>query len=155
MKFDEALTSYLPVAINLQNKRILIVGGGKVAAQKLRTLIKFTKEIRVVAKTFSEELNHYPILKAEKPYDTADIQDAELIYACTDNKRVNQQVAKDAKLKGKLVNLADNPEFSDFISSAIYQHGDVTISVNSGGQKVKKSVQLRNKIRQWLEGSSS
>jgi siroheme synthase-like protein len=143
--------SYLPICLNLDARRILIVGGGWVAWQKLNGLLPFTQAITVCAPQLLEIVKALPIQILERCYSSELLEDVSLVYACTNDPAVNQQIRADAWARRILVNVADDPVSADFISPAICNHADLTIAVNSNGQNVKKAIHCRNHIKNLLE----
>ncbi|MGC8765981.1 MAG: precorrin-2 dehydrogenase/sirohydrochlorin ferrochelatase family protein [Brevinematia bacterium] len=145
--------SYLPLAINIEGKKILIIGGGKVALKKAKILSQYTENITFLAKEFDKELldnfNSYYFI--QKPYKAKYLKGFSIVYICTDNPKLNEKISKDAKRRKILVNVCDNPSLSDFISPAIYKRGFMSIAVTSDATDVNKSIALRNRIREFLE----
>lgn len=125
----------------------MIVGGGKTALQKLRTLQRFTRSITVLAVVVSNEVKRSRFAYIEKKYNQRLLKGFFLVYACTNDNKLNARIRIDAHKKGLLVNVVDDPENCDFISPAIYKKGSMTVAVSSDGRNVKKSVEWRNKIR--------
>ncbi|MBA3052305.1 bifunctional precorrin-2 dehydrogenase/sirohydrochlorin ferrochelatase [bacterium] len=141
---------FLPVSLNITGKKILIVGGGGVAFQKLQTLRKFTSAIALLAPVFSDEIIKSGFKRIKKEYSPKYLKGFFLVYACTDDKKLNARIKKDADKKRLLVNVADDPANCDFISSAIYKKGSMVVAVSSGGKNVKKTVEWRNGIKDYL-----
>ncbi len=73
------------------------------------------------------------------------------MYACTQNSTVNQQILKDAREAGILINVVDNPSLSDFISPAVYKAGNMTVSVSSGGTNLKQTIAWRDRIKEIFD----
>lgn len=146
---------YFPIHINITEKEILIVGGGNVAFQKLKTLLKFTGKITVISENISEDIYSTGVTCIRKSFETNDLEGFDIIYAATDNKEVNELIFIKSRGLGSLVNVVDNPEISDFISPAVLIHNGNSISVGSDGKSPKKSVEIRNKIEQFLTGNQS
>ncbi|MFH1367675.1 MAG: bifunctional precorrin-2 dehydrogenase/sirohydrochlorin ferrochelatase [Elusimicrobiota bacterium] len=142
---------FLPVGLNIAQKKILIVGGGAVAAQKARSLRRFTGNLFVVAEKAGEELRRTGVRFREKPYAPNDLNGVFLVYACTDKKPVNARICRDAHKRGILVNVADSPGKSSFISPAIYKKGYMTAAVLSDGKNVRRSIAWRDKIKGLLK----
>lgn len=144
---------YLPINIKIENKKIVIVGGGKVAAHKLMTIVKFidAKQIVVCAESILTEVRELGVVCIEQEYSKTLLKDAFLVYACTNDVQVNQQVCLDARELGALINVADNSSLSDFISPAVYKDEHMSVAVSSQGKEVKKSVNWRNKIASFIE----
>jgi siroheme synthase-like protein len=147
--------AYLPISINVTGKKILIIGGGRIAHHKIGFLEQFADNISVVAIDVIDEIKHKNVTYIEKPYEKSDLKDAFMIYACTNLKELNKQVKADAEELGKLCNVVDNPPLCDFVSPAIYKHGIYTIACGSNAQDVYKSIEIRNRIKEYLEHDPS
>ncbi len=145
------IMSYLPISVNVENKKILIVGGGKVARQKIKNILPFTTNITVLAPDIDDELFMMDELTIiQDSYDKDYLANHFLVYACTDSEKVNQQISVDTESKGILCNRADNAIFSDFISSAIAQNDSFTVGVNSKEKDIRKTLALKNEIEELL-----
>jgi len=141
--------NFLPIAINVDGKRILVVGGGNVALQKAKILSQYTSAMTFLALTFLPELvEGFPFCQfIQEAYHKKFLKGHFLVYACTDNQELNQRIACDARKKGILVNVCDMPLASDFVSPAILKEGHISIAVTSNGMDVRQSIAIRNKIR--------
>ncbi len=139
---------YLPICFEISKKNILIVGGGKVALQKIKILEDFTSNITVVSLQISREIKSKSITCIKKEYSGAMLNGFSLVYACTDDKKLNKQIKDDAQKLNILVNIVDDPGLSDFISPAIFKQNNMTVAVNSNGQNVKKAIIWRNKLKE-------
>ncbi len=73
-----------------------------------------------------------------------------MLYSCTNNDELDRQILADGKEADVLVNIHDKPEMCQFISPAIYINGRMTVAVASNGEDVYESIQLRNKIKEFL-----
>ena len=148
---------FLPLSLNITGKKILIIGGGKVAAKKIKILEQFTGDITVVATKICKEIEVGNIICREKEYHKSDLAGYHIIYACTNIERLNRRIKKDCEETGKLINVVDNPGLSDFVSPAIFKKDQMTVAVGSNAQNVLESIELRNKIRDFLNnhGESS
>jgi precorrin-2 dehydrogenase/sirohydrochlorin ferrochelatase len=146
---------YLPISINITDKQILIIGGGRIASHKIGFLEKFTQNIKVVALEVIDTIKEKGYKYTEKAYEKSDLNGAFLIYACTNIIELNRQVKKDAESLGILCNVVDNPPLCDFVSPAIYKKGAYTVACGSNAQDVYKSVEIRNKIKEFFELDST
>lgn len=140
--------TFLPISLCVANKKILFVGGGKVCLHKIAAVHQFSSNITIVSKEFLQEVYDLGFSCTKKEYEKSDLHTISIVYACTDNRSINKQIATDCKELGILVNVADDPELCDFISPAIFKEGDISIAVSSGGKDVKKAVAIRNKIKE-------
>ena len=139
--------NYLPVGLNIKNKKVLVIGGGKVALQKINVLLQFTSHITVISKAICNEIKEKRLKTKIKAYEKGDFKGFSLVYACTDLKKQNALIKKDANKLGLLVNVADDPRLCDFIMPAIFKKGYMSVAVSSDGQNVKKSVRWRDEIK--------
>jgi len=144
---------YYPVSLNIQGKRCVVIGGGKVALRKVKMLLDCGANVSVIspkphpdiAKLYKERVIHL----IQREYETQDLKGAVIAIVCTDVKEVNRKVADEAKKAGILVNVADDPEPSDFIIPSFFRRGNLTVAVSTSG----KSPALARKIRTKLEKS--
>lgn len=141
---------YYPVHLNVKGKTCLVVGGGKVGLRKARTLVKSGARVKLLSPRLADKM---PRDMAEKvtwistPYTSDHIRGIILVFAATDQKKLNRQIATDARDKGILCNIADDPDASDFILPAIVHRGDLIITVSTSGS----SPAFAKKLRQDLE----
>jgi precorrin-2 dehydrogenase/sirohydrochlorin ferrochelatase len=147
--------TFLPISINITDKKILIIGGGRIANHKIGFLDQFTKNITVVGIEVIEAIKRRGLIYFEKPYEKGDLTGYFLVYACTNIIELNKQVKNNAEELGILCNVVDNPKLCDFVSPAIYKHGIYTVAVGSNAQDVFKSVEIRNKVKEYLENDTS
>jgi precorrin-2 dehydrogenase / sirohydrochlorin ferrochelatase len=145
---------FMPVAIDISGKKIILLGGGRVALHKIQSLQQYHSDIHVLAIEVCDEIKSLGIHYTEKPYEARDLKGAFLVYACTNIKSLNEKVYNDCKERGILVNVVDNPPLCDFVSPAIYKQGFMSIAVTSNARSVYKSIELRNKIKSFLENDN-
>jgi siroheme synthase-like protein len=119
--------------------------------QKLKTIVEFARSVTVVAPVVLPEIEDLGVRVIRQPYRRAFLKGACLVYACTDDRLLNEQVGSDARKAGVLVNVADDGKLCDFISPAVYKRGHMAVSVCSQGKDVKGAVALRDRIRRYLE----
>lgn len=142
---------FLPLNIRIDNKKILFVGGGKIAMHKIQTVEQYTRDITIVSPEIHPDLKGKGFTEIYKEYDKSDLDGFFLVYACTNNIEINRKIKNDAEECRIMVNVVDNRELSDFISPAIIKQDEMTIAVSSNGQNVKKSVEWRNRIRELMK----
>lgn len=145
---------FLPISIKLTNKKILVIGGGRIASHKINFLEQFTKNIFVIALDVCVEIKAKGYSFKEKLYEKSDLEGAFLVYACTNIRELNSQIKIDADNLGILTNVVDNPGLCDFISPAIYKCDHITIAVGSNGQEVRRAIAVRNKIKETLKSDN-
>lgn len=152
MKSEYDNQIYLPISFNISKKKIIMIGGGKVAVHKLSSLLKFTTDITVIAPEINNEIKNDRRLNCIcKIYEKSDLLNFNLVYACTNKRDLNAEIKEDANLMGLLVNVADDPELCDFISPAIYKNENLTVAVGSNAKDVKAAIRIRNWIKEKLD----
>ena len=144
--------SALPIALNGERLRALVVGAGAVGSRKALALLEAGAHVRVVAPEITEQLasakagNRLEL--HHQPYGADVIGDATIVIAATGSRALNVRIAADARARGKLVNVVDAPEESDFHSMALHRSGDLTIAVSTGGvpgaaQRIRDALAVR------------
>jgi precorrin-2 dehydrogenase/sirohydrochlorin ferrochelatase len=142
------VSTFLPLAIRIDGKKILFVGGGELAMHKLQAVLQFTDDITVLDTLCSSEVSAAGVRVLNKTYEPSDLDGFFLVYACTPDEALNHRVLEDAQQKGILCNIADNRNDSDFISPALFRHEGMTVSVSSDGRNARRSVEWRNAIKE-------
>jgi siroheme synthase-like protein len=142
---------YYPIFLNLKNKKCVVVGGGRVAYRKIKTLLDCGAKVVVISPDFCKDIlqlkRNCSIKLIKRPYRIDDIKDASIVIAATDNKYVNRKVSKDSKKIKAIVNVVDSISESDYIVPAFFRRGSLTIAISTGG----KSPLLARMIRERLE----
>jgi precorrin-2 dehydrogenase len=130
--------SAYPIVLEGATISALIVGGGRVAARKARALIEAGARVHVVSPAIHADLEALEAttdrLRISRTRYAAEQLDAvTLVIAATDDPAVNARVADDARMAGRLVNVADAPDQGSFVTPAVHRCGDIVVSVTTGG----------------------
>lgn len=140
-----------PLNLKLENEKCLVVGGGCVALRKVKSLISYGAKVYVVAKVIEDELMELEKQKMirikQRAFIKTDIKGKFLVFAATQDSKVNKAIYNICKKERILVNVADNPNLCSFIVPSVLQRGDFQISICSGGN----APGLSKKIREELE----
>lgn len=154
MSNDEARWAYFPVFLRLQGRRVLVVGGGEVAARKLRLLRKADARLEVVASELNEELAG---LAAEgalshraAQFEPAQIDGCALVIAATDDRVLNRAVAAAADARGVPVNVVDDPAPSSFVTPSIVDRNPLLIAISTSGAAPVLGRRLRERLETLL-----
>lgn len=145
---------FLPVSINITNKKIVIIGGGKVAFHKATILSRFTNQATVIAPEFDANFENLPFKRITKKYEASDLEGAFLVYICTGNEALNEEVKNECEKLHLLASVCDNPLRCDFISPAIYKEENMAIAVSSNAQNVRQSIDIRNQIQVLVDNKT-
>ena len=142
-----------PIQLNVTNKQIVIIGGGKIAYRKLTQILKEDAcSIRIISKKFLPEffeIEHPNVKLLTKCYDKNDIKNASLVIAATDNSKVNDQIKKDAKAH-QLVNHTSDQRQSDFFNMLEIEFEDIKICLRSNGNDCAKVKHISQVIQAYL-----
>lgn len=141
--------TYFPFYCDIEKKKWLLVGGGRVAAGKFSRLIAFTRKITVIAPEISDEIKKDAASDArllERDFMAADLDDADIVVAATDDKALNAQIASLCRERKIPVNAVDDPENCDFIFPAIIKKGRLTVSVSTDGASPVYAAALKKEI---------
>lgn len=122
-----------PINLNLENRKCLVIGGGKVAERKILRLVDANADITVISPVITEKLAELAEQKRiswiNDVYRKGATKGYFLLIAATNNKEANFFAICEAKKYNVLVNAPDNPELSDFSAPAVARRGDLLITV--------------------------
>jgi len=139
-----------PLFISLKDRDVLVIGGGKVAYRKIRSLMKSGAHVRVIAPELNKALERAhtdgQIDCRERAFKKSDIQDQFLVVAATNDTKTNKLIANTATEKNILVNVADAPELCTFMLPSVLDREPLSIAVSSGGSSPILARQLLAKI---------
>jgi len=142
---------FYPINLNIKNRECVIVGGGKVAERKTKNILSFGGKVKIISPELTTGLKKlYRIKKiryVKLEYSPDVLKGAFLVYAATSQRRVNAQIAKDAKRLGILVNVADSAKDSSFILPAILRKKKSVISVSTNGKSPSLAKRIRDEIK--------
>ncbi len=142
---------YFPAAISLADRPCLVVGGGSVAARKVKNLLEYGGRVTVVAPEISPPLldleREGRITLHQRKYEKGEAGSFGLVIAASDSNSLNRSVFDDCRAASVPVNVVDDPEHCDFILPATVKLGPVTLAVSTQGM----APFLAKWIRQQLE----
>ena len=145
---------YFPLYVDLSSRDILFVGGGAIAARRIAVLQPFADYITVVAPeadgsilalTESGKVNW--IMRA---FEEGDLEGREIVFAATDDRELNAQIAAMCREKGITVNAASDKDLCDFYFPGIVRQGETVIGVNASGEDHRKARRVRERIQEIL-----
>ena len=153
---ERAHTSNLfSIELNLEGRNVLVVGGGRIALRKVKTLLPTGARITVVAPQFDPEFTTIPsIVLKSRPYEPLDLRGIFMVFICTDKPDINAQVSNDARARRILVNNACDYLDGDFIVPARMDFGEnIAVTVSTQGRAPSLAKKLKQKIQtEWAEG---
>lgn len=129
---------YLPLFFNLRGRKVLLVGGGKVALRKARLLSRAGASLQVVALSLQPELEQ--LLKTSKgqwlasEYQPEHLRQVDLVVAATDDTALHQRLFAACQAQNLPINVVDTPELCSFIFPALVDRSPILIGISSGGK---------------------
>ena len=138
-----------PLTVRVNEKRVVVIGGGKVAGFKIIPLLKQGADIVVISPELDANLvklvEEKKIRWYQREYEKSDIKSAFLVVAASSDSILNEQVAEDAA-ENQLVNVITNPESGNVHFPAAIHRGLLNIAVSTGGASPKLAKKIRDDI---------
>ena len=123
----------LPLFVTVTGRRVVLVGGGTVAAAKLRQLQAVGADVSVVAPEVHDEIVRSGATIARRPFEPADLDGAWLVVAAA-TPEVNRAVATAAEARRLFVNAVDDPPNASAFLSGVVRRADVTLAISTSGE---------------------
>lgn len=146
------MDAYYPIFLNISGKRVVVVGGGKIAEGKVDKLMDCGAKITVISPVLTNKLRERAskgeVTYIPREYQDGDLTGAYMALVATDDNAVNQTAADEARDRGILVNTADDVKNCDFIAPAIVQRGDLTIAISTAGRSPAMARRMREELEQ-------
>lgn len=139
-----------PIFLKLNGRRVIIIGGGVVAARKVQALAESDASLTVVAEHINDDLielcqsTQTKVIKSS--YSKNYLSGALLAIAATDDNELNKQIYKDCQELGILCNVVDVPQLCDFFVPAVVKCGDLQIAVSTNGNCPAYARHIREKL---------
>jgi len=133
--------------LNLLSRRVVVVGGGVVGLRRAREISLAGADVLVVdpAATEIDDIDGVELLGSM--YHREQLENAFMVFCCSDDPELNKRIAGDARDIGAMVNIADDPGDSDFHMPVIIRDEDVTVAVSTGGVSPTLAGNLRDSIK--------
>jgi len=145
------MKNYHPIFLDLAGQPVVVVGAGKVAARKIRSLRNAGAVIAVIAPIAATAIRRMNGIRwLARRYRAGDLRGARLVVAATDDLDVNRRVCAEAKRRRLLVNCAAPPEAGNFIVPSVVRRAGVTIAISTGGAAPSRAKALRKQLEKAL-----
>ena len=146
---------YYPIFVEMQSRRVLLVGGGHVALEKIGKLVNASAEVTVVAPELRADVRAFVddgrARWIDRAYRPGDLQGYDLVFIATDDGEVNASIAAEARAAGLWVNAADDVANCDFILPALATRGRVALAASTGGASPALARWLRERLEEFLD----
>ncbi|TDH25653.1 ABC transporter permease [Segetibacter sp. 3557_3] len=154
---SEPGNNLFPVFIKLEKLRLLIIGGGYVALEKLHAVLQNSPatQVTMVATLYSDDTRkaaeaHENVVMIERPYETDDLEGADIIIAAVNDIPTSERIRLEAHALGKLVNVADKPDLCDFYLSSVVKKGNLKIAISTNGKSPTIAKRLKETFNEVL-----
>ncbi len=145
---------YYPAFLDLREREVLVVGGGKVAERKVKTLLEVGARVRVVSLDLTPALAEMAALGQiayrAGEFEDADLEGVWLVIGATNDPRANQRVAEAAARHRLFCNIVDVPALCSFLVPALIERGDVLIAISTSGQSPALAQRLKREIEMMI-----
>ncbi len=145
---------YYPIFIDVENRDVLIIGGGAVCARKAETMMRYGARVTIVAPEVIDEISGWAndgrIKLTRKEYDEADLEGASIVIASTDDACINGRIARDCRRRKIPVNVVDVTHLCEFIVPAIVQQGSIQLAVSTGGKSPALARTLKENLQKFV-----
>ena len=142
--------AHYPIFLNLTDRSVLVVGGGKVGLRKARGLVEAGARVTVVASEVVREFESLPVRLIRRRFRESDLRGKCLVFAATNDRATNRRIGAAAQRRGILANIADSAEECDFIVPARVRKAGIHIAISTGGAAPRIASDLRKKLEQIL-----
>lgn len=140
--------AYFPMFIQLEKVSCLIVGGGKIALQKVKVLDEFEADITVVSPKIIKEILVFGVTCYIKEFENDDLDGKAMVVAATDDNALNHKIARLCRERKILVNTVDQIENCDFIFPSYIKEGAIVIGISSSGKSPVITQHLKSKMQE-------
>jgi precorrin-2 dehydrogenase/sirohydrochlorin ferrochelatase len=152
MRKKRTLLKYYPIAVRLYKKLVLVIGGGKVAERKVKSLLEAGASIRIISPTVTPGLKRLAEKKQirwlRRSVRKTDISSAYIIVAATDNSVINKDISRWAKRHRIWTNIVDQSVLCSFVSPAVFRSGDAIVAVYTDGKDPVLSRDIKNFLKE-------
>jgi len=143
-----------PVNLLLRDRRVVVIGAGRIAARKIEGLLDAGAAVEVVAPGVGAEVRAWAdagrLLLHERGFRTADLDGAWLAVTATDDPAVNAAVCAAGEAGRVWVNSADDPANCSFTLMSVIRRGDLVVSVGTAGRSPALAAHLRRRLQEEI-----
>lgn len=138
-----------PIILDLANKKIAVVGGGKIAARKINSLLAIKVSPTVISPKLANSIPLEQIHWIQDYYQRKYVMTMDLIIACTNSLQVNRQIVQEATAQ-QLVNDTSEKRFSNFYNMATIMQDDLLIGLSTVGKSPAEVKKIKKMLKKWL-----
>ena len=138
-----------PVFLKLRGRRVLLVGGGAVAAAKLEGLLAAGALVTVVAPDITPAFERPGVTVHRRRFESGDLDGVWWVVAAAPP-NVNREVQEAAESRRLFVNAVDDPAHATAYLGSIVRRADITVAISTGGRAPALAALLREALDAWL-----
>ena len=144
--------SLYPIFLKLEGHKVLIVGGGMVAEQKIEAVLRSATDVTVVSPQITSRIRFWAhqghIKHHAVEFRPGMTQGYFLVISCTDSEETNRAVYQEARKNGALANAVDDPGYCYFYAPAVVSRGEFQIAISTGGNSPALSQHVRKQLEE-------
>jgi len=145
---------YYPVFIDLAGQRAVVLGGGRIATEKVASLLEAGAKVTVIASMLSEAIERLvadgSVDAIRRDYLPGDLAGARLVIDASDDVAINRQSWEEAETSGILINVVDRPAQCRFIAPAIVRRDPLLIAISTSGESPFLASSMRARLERWI-----
>jgi siroheme synthase-like protein len=142
-----------PIFVKLEELKLLIVGGGNIGLEKLQTVLQNSPSTPItlvapdIIPAIRELAEQHPNIRLlERPYHQHDLEPADIAIVAVNDRALSEIIARQARTKGILVNVADTPDLCDFYLGSVVRRGNLKIAISTNGKSPTVAKRLKEEI---------
>ena len=144
----------LPVNLLVRGRRVVVVGGGRIAARKIAPLLDLGAAVEVVAPEVGADVRAWAdagrVVLHQRAFAPDDLRDAWIAFTATDDPEVNAAVHAAGEAARVWVNSADDPANCSFTLMSVIRRAELVVSVGTGGRSPALAAYLRRQLEAEL-----
>jgi precorrin-2 dehydrogenase/sirohydrochlorin ferrochelatase len=145
---------HYPIYLNLAGQRALVVGAGRVATRKVKSLLAAKADVVVVSPHATPAIcacaQRDRLHWRQRCYRKGDLRGCRIVIVATDDTSLNERICRQARRAGLLVNCAAPPSAGNFIVPSVVRKNGITLAISTGGVSPALARQLRRELEQFL-----
>ncbi|MBI2428883.1 MAG: uroporphyrinogen-III C-methyltransferase [Ignavibacteriales bacterium] len=144
------MNTLYPIFLKVEQKPVLVIGGGKIAEQKVSGLLEVNATVTVIAPKLTTRLETLSgagnIFVQKREYRRGDVEGFTLVFASTNNPAVHKEIFDEAISQNIPVNVVDVPDLCNFYLASVFRNGDLKVAVSTNGKSPTLGKIIRDRI---------
>lgn len=149
------MTRFLPIMLNCEGQQVVVIGGGAVAERKVSGLLEAGAVVKVISPSLTDTLASLAkkglMTWHDRAYAPGDLRGAFLVYAATNDRAINEEIALESRQLGIHVNVASHAEAGDFITPGVVRRGRLTVAVSTSGAGPLAAAKIKSMLEEALD----